>query len=165
MLLCHGGTGRGSWRGGVWCHWGALAGISGITVVRGGCNAGEPFAGPGRDSTPWRGQRSLEIGGWKSWGCLGQFNTDQDLPWNFLWCYLDTSAFSTCLCFAAKFHLSSNHAVAVGCWVAPALHPGWGTPGCGGCSVISGVSRRWHLEHLTAEGLRVTNDELRHNHF
>lgn len=36
--------------------------------------------------------------GWS--GCLGQFNTDQDLPWNFLWCYLDTSAFPFIPAFA-----------------------------------------------------------------
>lgn len=36
--------------------------------------------------------------GWSE--CLGQFNTDQDLPWNFLWCYLDTSAFPFIPAFA-----------------------------------------------------------------
>lgn len=52
-----------SWRGGVGCHSGAFQESAGVTMVRGGYNADEPFAGRGRDSTPWRGQRSLEISG------------------------------------------------------------------------------------------------------
>lgn len=100
-------------------------------------------------------------------GCLGQFNTDQDFPWNFLWCYLDTSAFSFIPAFALLLRYICH----------PTMQYQWGVkfhqpytrhgvPGYGGRSVICGVSCRWHfLQHLTAEDLRVTNDELRHSCF